>query len=77
MSDQNSATTNPEERLSILRRQISERRKELRTLHEEYLAEMSRARNRKQRQLRARQYEKFMMPTPAKRNSVLCQASNL
>jgi hypothetical protein len=63
MSDQNNAI-NPEERLSILRRQISERRKELRTLHEEYLAEMSRARSRKQRQLRARKYEKSMPPTP-------------
>jgi hypothetical protein len=72
MSDQNSSTTNPEERLSILRQQISERRKELRTLHEEYLAEMSRARNRRQRQLRARQYEKFILLTPLKENSVNC-----
>ena len=76
MSDQNSATS-PEERLSILRHQISERRKELRTLHEEYLAEMSRSRRRKQRQLKARQYEKFMPPTPLKENSVHCQASSL
>jgi len=74
MSDQNSVTINSEERLSILRQQISERRKELRRLHEEYLAEMSRARNCKQRQLKARQYEKFMPPTPLKEISVFCRA---
>ncbi|HYI92245.1 MAG TPA: hypothetical protein VEX68_01750 [Bryobacteraceae bacterium] len=77
MSDQNSVTITPEERLSILRRKISERRKELRTLHEEYLAEMNRVRDRKQKQLRARQYEKFMPPTPLKESSIPCRVSNL
>ncbi|HYI92700.1 MAG TPA: hypothetical protein VEX68_04090 [Bryobacteraceae bacterium] len=69
MSDQNSATTNPEELLSILRKKISERRKTLRTLHEEYLAELSRVHDRKRKQVEARQYEKFMPPTPLKENS--------